>query len=291
MERTRKISIVVISLAMCLLAVSTSSGIYLEASASKSPGNYEATIPSSYQNIQGILQFCTTFEANNFHYSNTLAGGGGPSMLLTVNAGYLRAEREGGEINLDAGALNFTIATPPIPVQIAGIQAAGSKVKLHVSIHTPDADGIVGTITAKLKGRAKFHVHVPGLPSYDYEGNEMTITMTFIEPDFTVTVTPSRLTITQGTMGVIGTTAVTVTALHYPEVTSTVNLFFNSMGRPIFGSFSPSNTGTPNPIMTRTLTISVNPLPIGIWQTQVRVYDSATGVQRWCILEIEVIPP
>jgi len=238
----------------------------------KAPMGYETT-------KQTFLRTFPDFKAANLHYSNPYLGPPeGPSATLTINAGSVSAKAVGTNLHVTADTLDVSVSMF-IEGVLQFVQIRCKSLEADVNLWTPDSTGKFGTLVARLKGNVLFHVpNIPGLPAglaggYHYEGQSLTITMTFFEPIYTVTVDPSSRNIPQGCKSDF---EVTVTPLD-PDIKGFVNLRWpdelDKQG--IHGRFT---TGGGVPHFSDTLTVFVEPwVPTGSYTAQVIAHDWTTG--------------
>jgi len=236
----------------------------------RAPGGYEST-------VQIFVRMFPDFTATKLHYSNPYLGSWqGPWATLTVNAEYVSAKAADTSLHVAAQMLDFSVGVPLEGV-FKWVNIKCKSLEADAAFRTPDADdGEFGTLVAKLKGDVLFHVpNVPGLPKgleggYHYEGQSLTLTITFVEPIYTIDTT-SELTIAQGCTGSAGV----IVAPIEEGITGKVDLGLECRTEGIKGWFEPSQ-GVPR--FSSQMYVNVQPwVPTGTYTAHMFVKDMTTG--------------
>lgn len=259
------------------------------------PGYWEITVPGGYEQLkQSLFTMFPEFEAEDLHYRNPYLGQpGGPYTTVTVDVAYLKEYVDSNEeaLHLEARGLKFymdpiILPSPPFP----HVEVAADDVQLDIDLNEPDPEtGVFGEATARLSGNVVFHI--PNIPpmfeGYDYEGPELNIHVTFVEPEYEVIVDPSSLRIP---IGQEGTATVTVNPTR--EVSGTVTPRWECDIGEIEGWFDAPSGGTPP--FTTTLHVNLKEgfeyKPGETYYGKVVAFDFSTGKSFGAPVEIAISP-
>jgi hypothetical protein len=183
----------------------------------------------------------------------------------SVNATLARSGGFTGAVNLAISGLPTGVTTTIAPTQLSG---AATGAVVDVAVATAVAPGTyTATITAAAEGVSQ--------ASATYQ---LTVTAA---PAFTLAVTPSALTVTQGGSGVANV------ALGRTNMSGAIALSFQSPQAGITGALAPASTTDSTSVLTITVGATV---PAGVYQVSVR--GNATGLtERAASVQVTVAPP
>jgi hypothetical protein len=198
------------------------------------PETWRVTLPGGYLSTRQLfIKMFPDLSASSFHYVNPdLASQPGlSSIALTVNLESLVAKTTDyvfyENLHVEARGVACSIEVYIVDIGMRLAQVVCRELSIDVNLWPPGADGVYGSLKAKLRGEVLFSVpDVPGSPihGYYYQGSELAIEWTFVEPRYTVTVSPTAISVPQGYKERIED-MVTVTPLD-PAITGSVGFRF-----------------------------------------------------------------
>ena len=250
------------------------------------PQTWSLRLPSGYSSArQMFINMFPELTASKFHYYNPNIAGSTPSISLTINLESISAKATDYVFyenwHLKASGVDVSVG---ISIGVGDIRVARIVCKdltADVNLRPPGDNGEFGTLTAKLKGDVLLSVPIipnSPMPGYYYQGQELTIEFTLVEPRYTVTVTPDELSIPQGCNNGPTPTTVTVTPLE-AGITGAVGLGFECKNMGGINGGIEGGGGTP-PLTSLPLHINVQPwVPTGTYTANVVVNDYTTGKQ------------
>jgi len=265
-------------------------------SAATAAYDYDVRVPGGYESTKQIFySMFPAFESQNLYYSNPRLGGGA---TLTLNAISLKASSDldpkvgpgGVAFDLDVTGLKLSVTLGIVTI----LEVYAPTAELSAILHEPYASGEFGVVTAILKGpardKARFYVNPLAalqpspIPPCDYAGTKLSIRITFVEPRYTVTMTP--LEVPQAGRA----TATLTVAPVDTQITGGVSLRFDEESVKEMGINGWIGDGGGTPPFTPKLIIAAEPwAKPGPYDAKVILYDWTSNTNFGFPVQITVV--